>query len=233
MPHQFSYSTFADEKEKTMVINLGKENSILNQFIAELRDTEVQNHSMQFRKNMERVGEIFAYEISKRLEYDTKEVITPLGSAEVSALQAYPVLATILRAGLPFHQGFLNFYDKSENAFVSAYRKHHKDGSFEVQIEYVSKPDLEGRTLILIDPMLATGYSMALACRELIGDMKPLHTHMVSILASIEGVNYIKRNFSSSEVTVWVGAIDDELTAQAYIVPGLGDAGDLAYGKKM
>ncbi|HZK07706.1 MAG TPA: uracil phosphoribosyltransferase [Bacteroidales bacterium] len=216
-----------------MVINLGKENSILNQFIAELRDTEVQNHSMQFRKNMERVGEIFAYEISKRLEYETKEVITPLGSAEVSALKTYPVLATILRAGLPFHQGLLNFFDKSENAFISSYRKHHKDGSFEIQIEYVSKPDLEGRTLILIDPMLATGLSMGLACRELIGDMKPLHIHMVSIVASVEGVNYIKRNFSSTEVTMWVGAIDDELTAQAYIVPGLGDAGDLAYGKKL
>ena len=233
MPYQVSYSTFAGEKQKNMVINLGKENSILNQFIAEMRDTEIQNHSMQFRKNMERVGEIFAYEISKRLQYEIKEVITPLGSAEVSTLQAYPVLATILRAGLPFHQGFLNFFDKSENAFISAYRKHHKDGSFEIQIEYISKPDLEGRTMILIDPMLATGYSMNLAYRELIGDMKPLHTHMVSIVASVEGVNYIKRHFSSDEVTVWVGAIDDELTAQAYIVPGLGDAGDLAYGKKL
>jgi len=216
-----------------MVHTLGKENSILNQYIADLRDVEVQNNHMLFRKNLERIGGIFAYEISKKLSFESKEVITPLGSANVPVLTEYPVLATILRAGLPFHHGFLEFFDKSENAFISAYRKHHKDGSFEVEIEYISKPVLEDKVLILVDPMLATGYSMNLAYRELLGGEKPKHTHIAAIIASLEGVNYIKRNFSSKDVTLWVGAIDDELTAQAYIVPGLGDAGDLAFGKKI
>lgn len=217
-----------------MVQILGNENSILNQFIAELRDIEIQKDSLRFRKNLERIGEIFAYEISKRLDYKVAEITTPLGTTESKILSNYPVLAVIMRAGLPLHQGFLNFFDKSENAFLSSYRKYHKDGSFEVQIEYVSKPALEGRELILVDPMLATGLSMALSYRELIGEEeKPVHAHFVSVIASLEGVNYIKRNFSSSEVTLWVGAIDDELTAQAYIVPGLGDAGDLAFGTKV
>lgn len=215
-----------------MVKVLGKDNSVLNQFITELRDIKVQTDSMRFRKNLERVGEIFAYEISKQLDYEEKEVTTPLGSATVNVLKAWPVLATILRAGLPFHQGLLNFFDRSENAFVSSFRKHHKDGTFEVEIEYVSKPSMEGKILILSDPMLATGYSMGLAYRELIGEEKPLHTHIATIIASQEGVNYLKRNYSSSDITVWAGAIDDELTAQAYIVPGLGDAGDLAFGSK-
>lgn len=215
-----------------MVINLGQENSILNQFIAELREVNTQKNSLLFRRNLERVGEIFAYEISKKLEYETTEVVTPLGSAQVPMIKHYPVLSTIIRAGLPFHQGFLNFYEKSENAFISSYRKHHKDGSFEVEIEYVSKPNIEDKTLILADPMLATGYSMHLAYKELIDEGKPKHTHMAAIIASQEGINFLKRNISSSDVTIWVGAIDDELTAQAYIVPGLGDAGDLAFGGK-
>jgi len=212
---------------------LGKDNSLLNQFISELRDAEIQKDSLRFRRNLERIGEIFAYEISKKLDYEKREVVTPLGTTEVEVLKQYPVLAVILRAGLPFHQGMLNFFDKSENAFISSYRKHHKDGTFEIQIEYVSKPFLENKHLILIDPMLATGLSMAMTYRELAGEEKPLHTHIVCILASVEGINYLKRNFSSSEITIWVGAIDDELTAQAYIVPGLGDAGDLAFGTKV
>jgi uracil phosphoribosyltransferase len=215
-----------------MVTNLGKNHSILNHYIAGLRDVNIQNNSMLFRKNLERIGKIFAYEISKKLEYEVREVITPLGSANVPVLKDHPVLATILRAGLPFHQGFLDFFDKSENAFISSYRKHHKDGTFEVQIEYISKPELENKVLILIDPMLATGYSMNLAYRELLDTEKPRHTHIAAVIASLEGVNFIKRNFSSNEVSLWVGAIDDELTAQSYIVPGLGDAGDLAFGKK-
>jgi len=215
-----------------MVINLGKENSILNQYIADLRNLDIQRNRMIFRKNLERLGEIFAYEISKRLQYESKEVITPLGSADVPVLKDFPVLATILRAGLPFHQGFLNFFDRSENAFISSYRKHHKDGSFEVEIEYVSKPAIENKTLILIDPMLATGYSMNLTYRHLIMEGKPLHTHMAAVIASQEGINYMKRHVANTDVTIWVGAIDDELTAQAYIVPGLGDAGDLAFGGK-
>jgi len=216
-----------------MVINLGKGNSLLNQFIAELRDVELQKDTMRFRRNLERIGEIFAYEISKKLEYENKEVVTPLGTAEMSVLKQYPVLASIIRAGLPLHNGFLGFFDKSDNAFISSYRKYYKDGTFEVHIQYVSKPSLEDKDLILMDPMLATGMSMALTHRELTEEEKPRHTHLVSIIASLEGVNYIKRNFSSSEVTLWVGAIDDELTAQAYIVPGLGDAGDIAFGTKL
>jgi uracil phosphoribosyltransferase len=215
-----------------MVINLGKENSVLNQFIADLRNVDVQTNRLLFRRNLERIGEIFAYEISKRLQFENKEVITPLGSAEVPVLKTFPVLATIIRAGLPFHQGFLNFFDKSENAFISSYRKHHKDGTFEIEIEYISKPIIENKNLILADPMLATGYSMNLAYRELVNDDKPIHTHMAAIIASQEGINYIKRHVASQDVTIWVGAIDDELTAQAYIVPGLGDAGDLAFGGK-
>jgi len=216
-----------------MIINLGSQLSVLNQFIAELRSAEIQKDSMRFRRNLERCGEIFAYEISRKLEYDDQEIVTSLGTATIPLLRQYPVLGTILRAGLPLHQGLLNVFDKSENAFVSAYRKHRKDGEFTIKIEYISAPDLTDRVLILSDPMLATGLSISLAYKELLARGKPSHTHFVSVLASVEGVEYMKKHFSSSDVTLWVGAIDDELTAQAYIVPGLGDAGDLAYGKKI
>lgn len=210
---------------------LGNANSILNQFIAELRDVNIQNDPMRFRRNLERTGEIFAYEISKHLNYIKQEVTTPLGSAGTSTLAEQPVLATILRAGIPLHQGMLNFFDKAQNAFISAYRKHHKDGHFDIEIEYISSPDLTDKTLILVDPMLATGASMVLAYKALLAKGKPKHTHLVSVLASVQGVEYIHHHLPSS-VTLWLGAVDDELTAQAYIVPGLGDAGDLAYGKK-
>ncbi|HRS53868.1 MAG TPA: uracil phosphoribosyltransferase [Bacteroidales bacterium] len=217
-----------------MVIVLGNQNTLVDQFIGELRDIEVQKDRMRFRKNMERMGEIFAYEISKTMEYEKKNIITPLGIAEVPMLVEYPVLGTILRAGLPLHQGLLNFFDKSENAFVSAYRKHHKDGDFDIHLEYVSSPTLENKTLILSDPMLATGSSMVLTYKELLNLGKPRHTHIVTIIASTEGIEYTKKNLSSFlPITIWAGAIDDELTAQAYIVPGLGDAGDLAFGKKL
>jgi uracil phosphoribosyltransferase len=216
-----------------MIINLGSQVSVINQFISELRDVELQKDGMRFRRNLERCGEIFAYEISRKLNYEDREVITSLGVANVPVLKEYPVLGTILRAGLPLHQGLLNVFDKSENAFVSAYRKHRKDGEFTIKIEYISSPELTDRILILSDPMLATGLSVSLAYKELIGRGKPKHTHIVSILASTQGVEYIKKHFSKTDVTLWVGAIDDELTAQAYIVPGLGDAGDLAYGKKL
>lgn len=215
-----------------MVRNLGTKNSVLNQFIAELRDEKVQQDSMRFRKNLDRIGEIFAYEISKELEYEEQEVVTSLGATKVPVLKEYPVIASILRAGIPLHMGVLNFYDRSENAFISAYRKYQKDGGFTIQIEYMSSPSLEDRTLILTDSMLATGASMVLTYRELLEKGRPKHTHILSIVASVEGVDYIKRHLSSSEVTLWVGAIDDELTARAYIVPGLGDAGDLAFGSK-
>ena len=215
-----------------MVNVLSSGNSILNQFIAELRDAEIQKDSLRFRFTLERLGEIFAYEISKTLVYETREVITPLGIANVPMLTEYPVLATILRAGLPFHQGLLNFFDKSENAFISAFRRHHKDGTFSINIEYASVTEIEDKIVILCDPMLASGSSMFLAYRELIAHGKPRHTHVVSTVASVEGLDYIRKNLPQQDITIWVGAVDDEMTAQSYIVPGLGDAGDLAYGKK-
>jgi len=216
-----------------MVRNIGAQASIFNQFISEIRDAAIQQDSLRFRINMERLGSIFAFEISKQLDFETREVITPLGSAEVPVLKKYPVLATILRAGLPLHRGMLNMFDKSENAFVSAYRKHSKDGRFDIQIEYVSCPDLTDRIVILSDPMLATGASLLLSYKALMTKGKPKHTHIVTLIASTQGIEYLKRNLSIDDVTIWVGAIDDELTAQAYIVPGLGDAGDLAFGSKI
>ena len=216
-----------------MIHILGNQNSLLNQYIAEIRDVEIQKDSLRFRKNMERLGEIFAYEISKHLAWQDKQVITPLGEAQCKVLKQQPVIGTILRAGLPMHNGILNFFDQAENAFISAYRKPHKNGSFTIQVEYASCPSLDDKTLILSDPMLATGGSMVLTYKELMSKGKPAHTHIVSILASSEGVEYVKKNLPTSNYTLWLGAIDDELTAKAYIVPGLGDAGDLAYGNKL
>ncbi len=207
-------------------------NSILNQFVAEMRDLNIQADSMRFRRNMERIGEIFAYEISKTLQYESREVTTPLGSALMELPAEQPVLATILRAGLPFHNGFLNYFDKGGNAFVSAYRKHHKDGKFTIQMEYISSPVLDDKTLIITDPMLATGSSIVLTYKELLTKGKPRQTHIVTIIACTDGIEYIKRNLSFENITIWAAAIDSELTAQAYIVPGLGDAGDLAFGTK-
>jgi len=216
-----------------MVNNLGSHNSLFNQFIAELRDEQIQKDSMRFRRNMERLGEIFAYELSKKFDYEQKEVTTSLGIAEIAMLKKQPVIASILRAGLPFHIGLLNYFDKAESSFISAYRKHDKNGSFEIQIEYISCPDLTDKILILADPMLATGASMVKTYKELTIYGKPSHTHFVSAIASLEGIDYVKKHLPTDEVTIWVGAIDDELTAQAYIVPGLGDAGDLAFGSKL
>ena len=215
-----------------MVNILSNSNSIINQFIAELRDIETQKDSLRFRLNLERLGEIFAYEISKELKYEVKEVTTSLGIANVPMLVEYPVLATILRAGLPFYKGFLNFYDKSENAFLSVYRKIHKDHSFSTQLDYSSSPDITDKVLILSDVMIATGSSVVMAYKNLLSRGKPTHTHIVCVLASLEGVDHMKKHFSNYEVTIWAGAVDDELTAQSYIVPGLGDAGDLAFGRK-
>jgi len=216
-----------------MVINIGSKNSIVNHFLYELRDASVQQDSMRFRRNMERVGEVFAYEISKTMGYEPREVITSLGTAEVQLMKNKPVLATILRAGLPLHQGLLNYFDKADNAFVSAYREHRKDDEFSIQIEYVSCPEIENKLLILSDPMLATGHSMVSSFKALIAHGKPSHTHFVAVVASVQGVEYLKRMLPKSGTTIWVAAIDDELTAQGYIVPGLGDAGDLAFGTKI
>jgi len=215
-----------------MLYELGKENSILSQFIAELRDEDVQKDSMRFRRNLERAGEICAYEISKKLEWVKKEVTTPLGTARVSVLKSQPVIATILRAGLPFHQGMLNYFDQAENAFISAYREHHNDGTFEVHVEYMACPDLNSKTLILCDPMLASGHSIELVFKALKRNGIPKNIHLASLLASADGVEYVKKHLPNN-VTIWAGAIDEELTAEAYIVPGLGDAGDLAFGNKL
>ena len=216
-----------------MLNNLGKQNSLFNQFIAELRDEQIQKDSMRFRRNMERLGEIFAYELSKKMEFEVKEITTSLGIAEVPVLKQQPVIASILRAGLPFHMGLLSYFDKAENAFISAYRKHDKKGNFEIQIEYVSCPDITDKVLIIADPMLATGASMLKTYKELISYGKPTHTYFVSVLASTEGIDYIRKHSSADDVSIWVGAVDSELTAQAYIVPGLGDAGDLSFGSKI
>jgi len=214
-----------------MVHLLSEGNSIINQFIAELRNVEVQNDRMRFRRNLERIGEIAAMEISRKLPYANREVTTPLGIANVSLPSEQPVVGTILRAGLPLHQGVLNYFDHADNAFISAYRKHHKDGSFDIRLEYVSSPSLEGRILILADPMLATGASLVTTYKAILEYGKPRHTHIVAALASTQGIEFIKKNMPE-EVDLWIGAVDEELTAQAYIVPGLGDAGDLAYGEK-
>lgn len=211
---------------------LGNSNSLFNEFISEVRSADVQIDSMRFRRNLERIGEIFAYEISKNMAYAEQEVVTPLGIANVPRLQEKPVLATILRAGLPLHQGLLNYFDHAENAFISAFRKYERDGTFEIQIDYLSSPDLDEKTLILCDPMLATGQSLVLAYEELMSKGDPLHTHIVSVIASRQGLDYVMSKLPDDNCTFWIGAVDEELTAHSYIVPGLGDAGDLAYGKK-
>ncbi len=215
-----------------MINDLSKQSSVLNMYMAEMRDVNVQKDSLRFRRNLERIGEILGYEVSKKLEYVLTEVTTPLGIAQVNVLKEQPVVATILRAGLPLHQGVLNVLDKAENAFVSAYRQHHKDGSFDVHVEYMACPSIEGKELILCDPMLATGTSMVLTYQALLRRGKPKHIHVVSVVSSMFGIDYVKKNLPEN-CTIWTCAIDEELTAQSYIVPGLGDAGDLAYGIKL
>ena len=213
---------------------LSQQNTVLNKFIAQIRDREVQTDSMRFRRNMERIGEITAYELSKELNYTPRTVETPLGEAVVQQIDDRIVIATILRAGLPFHQGFLNYFDDAQNAFVSAYRKSTKDGKFTVKVEYISCGDLEGKTLLLVDPTLATGSSLVLAYNALCErGGTPAHTHVASVIASEQGVDYVMKNMPRQTTTVWVAAVDEELTSRSYIVPGIGDAGDLAYGEKI
>ena len=214
------------------VINLGEKNSILNKFIAQMRDKDVQKDSMRFRRNLERLGEIFAYEISQTMENSPKEVVTPLGIATVPTYDEKVVVATILRAGLPLHQGLLNYFDDAQNAFVAAYRKYDKGEDFHIQIEYASTPDLNGKTLILADTMLATGASLEIAYKRLCEEGTPFHTHLVCPVASAYAVEYLQKHLPEEGVTLWVATIDEELTSHSYIVPGLGDAGDLAYGVK-
>ncbi len=213
---------------------LSKQNTVLNQFVAQMRDKTIQKDAMRFRRNMERIGEIMAYEISKTMSYKTCAVETPLGEASVEMIGDDIVIATILRAGVPFHQGFLNYFDDADNAFVSAYRKSTKDGKFTVKVEYISCGDLEGKTLLLVDPMLATGSSLVLTYNALCDKGgTPAHTHVAAIIASEQGVDYVQKNMPHKTTTIWTAALDEELTSRSYIVPGLGDAGDLAYGEKI
>ena len=215
-----------------MITILGNNNSLLSQYLSEIRDKDIQQDRFRFRKNLERIGEIFAYEISKSLKYETKAVQTPLGTANQAVLSDNIVLGTILRAGLPMHTGMLNYFDKADNAFISAYRKYNPDGGFDIKIEYMSSPSLTDSCLIISDPMLASGLSMILAYKELIKRGKPRHTHIVSLIASQEGIKQVQKQLPQENLSIWLGAVDDELTVKSYIVPGLGDAGDLAFGNK-
>ena len=214
-----------------MVINLSESHSLISNWVAELRDVDIQTDRFRFRRNLERIGEIAAYEISKKMPFFEKEVQTPLGAAASKILKEQPVLATILRAGLPLHNGLLNYFDKADNAFVAAYRKHEKDGSFEISLEYLSSPDLEDRILIISDPMLATGASLVKTIHLIRDEGIPKEIHIVCAIACTVGIEYVRRE--APGVTIWCGDIDDELTAKGYIVPGLGDAGDLAFGAKI
>jgi uracil phosphoribosyltransferase len=214
-----------------MVVNLSSKYSLLSDWISELRDETIQKDRMRFRRNLERIGEVAAIEISKELPFKEAEVQTPLGTATGKVLKEQPVLGTILRAGIPLHQGLLNYFDRADNAFISAYRKHQRDGSFEISLEYISCPDLENRVLILSDPMLATGASLVKTIQYLKNEGPPSEIHIVTAIACTVGIEYLHRE--EPHVKIWCGDIDDELTAKGYIVPGLGDAGDLAFGTKV
>lgn len=215
------------------IINLSDTPSLLSRYVRELRDVAIQGDSMRFRRNLERIGEIMAYEISKRLDYEAETVTTPLGTAESDEIIDKIVLATILRAGLPYHQGFLNYFDRAENAFVSAYRKYKEKGDkFDVLVEYMASPEIDGKTLIIVDPMLATGSSMELGYRALLSNGEPKRIHVASVIASRQAVDYVREVFPAEKTTVWTAAIDPGINSHSYIIPGIGDAGDLAYGEK-
>lgn len=214
------------------IVNFAEQNSLISQYMAELRDVDVQTDMLRFRTNLRRIGQIMAYEISRTLAYRKKEIQTPLAKAEVDLIDSKLVLATIFRAGVPFHQGFLDYFDKAENAFVSAYRKYKEKENFDVCIEYLASPLLDGKTLILADPMLATGASMELSYRALLTKGTPAEIHVASVIASQKAVDYVAEHFPADKTTLWVGAVDPEINDHSYIVPGLGDAGDLAYGTK-
>lgn len=215
------------------IINFDEFPSLVSRYMLELRDVDIQHDAMRFRTNLERIGQIMAYEISRRLDYKDREVRTPLGKCVCKEPADQVVLATILRAGLPFHHGFLSYFDQAENAFVSAYRRYREKGdTFDIVVEYMATPDIEGKTLILVDPMLATGSSMELAYKALLQKGTPARIHVASVIASRRSVEYVKQHFPDDRTTVWCGAIDPEINAHSYIVPGLGDAGDLAFGEK-
>ncbi len=213
-----------------MIFVLAQRNSVANHFLAELRNIDVQQDRMRFRRNLERLGEIFAYEISKTLTYELMDITTPLGETQCSILTQQPVLATIIRAGLPLHQGLLNFYDQADSAFIAAYRKAKKNGSFEIHQEYITSPNLNGQVVIVSDPMIATGRSMVLVCKDILNRFSIKELHIVTAIASEEGIEHVKAYIPNAKL--WIGDVDGELTSKAYIVPGLGDAGDLAFGGK-
>lgn len=214
-----------------MIHDLSKTSSILGNFISEIRSVSIQKDAMRFRRNLERIAEVIGYEISKKMTFETISVTTPLGQAEVNVLKNEPVLATILRAGLPMHQGLLNYFDKAESTFISAYRRHTTEEIFDINVEYLASPDLTNKTVIISDPMLATGSSIVAVYRALLRQGRPSKIYIVAAIASVDALEYIKKHLPET-TEIWVGAIDEELTAQSYIVPGLGDAGDLAYGVK-
>lgn len=213
-----------------MITILTKENSIVNHFVAELRDVNIQKDRLRFRRNLERLGEITAYEISKTLTYDALEVETPLGIAASQVLVEQPILLTIIRAGLPYHQGMLNIFDQADSGFIAAYRHTKKSGEFEVHKKYASTPNLDDKIVILTDPMLATGKSLVLVCKDLLSNYSIKELHIAVIIASEEGIQHVQAFVP--QANLWIGAVDNELTSKAYIVPGLGDAGDLAFGNK-
>lgn len=214
------------------VIDFSRSNSVLNQYVSEIRNVSVQNDRLRFRRNIERIGEIMAYEMSKTFDYSVKDIQTPLGIAPVSTHDNQLVISTILRAGLPFHQGFLSYFDSAENAFVSAYRKYKDTLKFDIHIEYIASPRIDGKTLIITDPMLATGGSMELSYQAMLTKGTPREVHVASIIASQKAVDHICSVFPEASTTIWCAAIDPEINDHSYIVPGLGDAGDLAYGEK-
>lgn len=214
------------------VVNFAEHRSLVSQYMMELRNVDIQHDMMRFRRNLERIGEIMAFEISRTLQYEKQAVTTPLDTAMCDVIKDHIVLGTIFRAGLPFHHGFLNYFDKAENAFVSAYRKYKEKENFDICIEYLASPRLDGKVLILADPMLATGASMELSYRALLTKGEPAHVHVASVIASQRAVDYIKQVFPADKTTLWIGAVDEHINDHSYIVPGLGDAGDLAYGIK-
>ena len=214
-----------------MVINLSEQHSLISNWVGELRNVDVQNDRLRFRRNLERSAEVIGFEISKTLAWEDKEITTPMGISVCKTLKEQPVLATILRAGLPMHNGLLNYFDKADNAFISAYRKHKADGSFDIALEYMAAPDIENRILIISDPMLATGASLVKTIQLLRGEGNFAELHIVCAIACTVGIEYVRR--AEPKATIWCGDIDNEITAKGYIVPGLGDAGDLAYGIKL
>ena len=230
----FLFSIFvANPNTMIEIHNLEKTDSVFNQYMAELRDAVIQQDRMRFRRNLERIGEVMAYEISTAFEYDDEEVATPLGIKQIRTMHEQPVIATILRAGLPFHNGMLSMFDQADSAFIAAYRKYDKnEEDSEIRVEYFSSPDIEDRVLIVCDPLLATGESIVKTLNGLMEDMMPKEIHIAVAVASQDGLDYVERTMSRLPVTIWVGSIDEELTARAYVVPGIGDVGDLAYGEK-